>query len=726
MQLNKLSLGSLSVITLSVILITLGERIAFFLISNALLIFNIKLELVDIVFWFQNMPWFGLPLEITGALLISYFLLRSKMKVDMSKTKRQLLKVSVMSGIVLMLVCSIFASTPTAQADLVATTNYYLRTPLPIADMYIGKYTNTSYFMIQGSNWNNIMVTSNKTAIEVSAFGNMTSGSVWMKEVTHDLSLTVPANIVVTESVNGAERRFGNVANTQGSPYTISVGSGSESSYYFGEDRKGTVVWTSTNYSSAVNNAVSLGGTVKVADGNYVLTAPISLSVSNSVLDLGVANITKAFSGYMITNTETLTNIMVIGKGAILNGVSVTYTGSGVYFSNVSNSTIQGLNIQKQYDDGIRLAAGCNNNKIVSNTIITSQGIVGGTFACGIELSGTVANTLNNNIVENNYIADCGLGIYSFTGTNGTIITKNIVDHTTVSEGIDISNSANSEVTNNHVYNTKTIGIGLESDSLNCLVSENTIKNSTHSGIMVQDSLNTRVLGNDIRYSNQHGIIVLNSVNPIGRSHTTVSDNVIGNIQVPANYFDLDVENIYDVVITENQLLTNGMQIANLATNLTVTANNWVALAYWNATSVGSKIFGNMGGSNNFPVTPIMGNSAGEVLGDGNFYPLSGSYPSYSESYMKEVIPCDGTFNNFYATISASSGAGNTMLIRLRVNGANSAIYTTFTGATVSASDTAHTVHVVAGNTVAIMIDWTGGTPNATVRGNWGINFIPD
>lgn len=47
----------------------------------------------------------------------------------------------------------------------ITTTNYYLDTPLPIADYYIGKYSNGSYFAINGSNWDNYVVGTNFTDI---------------------------------------------------------------------------------------------------------------------------------------------------------------------------------------------------------------------------------------------------------------------------------------------------------------------------------------------------------------------------------------------------------------------------------------------------------------------------------------------------------------------------------------------------------------------------------
>ena len=47
----------------------------------------------------------------------------------------------------------------------ISTTNYYLDTPLPLASFYVGRYSNGSYFAINGTNWDNFLVSTNASYV---------------------------------------------------------------------------------------------------------------------------------------------------------------------------------------------------------------------------------------------------------------------------------------------------------------------------------------------------------------------------------------------------------------------------------------------------------------------------------------------------------------------------------------------------------------------------------
>ena len=68
-------------------------------------------------------------------------------------------------------------------AGRTATTNYVLETPLPIADYYVGQYSNDTYFAINGSNWDNFLVSDNASLVINSCLGNLTSGRTWKEKV---------------------------------------------------------------------------------------------------------------------------------------------------------------------------------------------------------------------------------------------------------------------------------------------------------------------------------------------------------------------------------------------------------------------------------------------------------------------------------------------------------------------------------------------------------------
>lgn len=58
----------------------------------------------------------------------------------------------------------------------IATGSYYLDTPLPIADFYVGEYSNGTYFAINGSNWQNFLRSENASYVLNMVSGNMTTG----------------------------------------------------------------------------------------------------------------------------------------------------------------------------------------------------------------------------------------------------------------------------------------------------------------------------------------------------------------------------------------------------------------------------------------------------------------------------------------------------------------------------------------------------------------------
>ena len=58
----------------------------------------------------------------------------------------------------------------------VATGSYYLDTPLPIASFYIGQYSNSTYFAVNGSNWQNFLRSDNASYVDLMVNGNVSSG----------------------------------------------------------------------------------------------------------------------------------------------------------------------------------------------------------------------------------------------------------------------------------------------------------------------------------------------------------------------------------------------------------------------------------------------------------------------------------------------------------------------------------------------------------------------
>ena len=98
------------------------------------------------------------------------------MKVERAKNPK------VAFALVGIILLSLFAF-QIGRASQIATTNYVLETPLPIADVYVGQYSNTSYFAVNGSNWDNFVVSSNASYVINSAFDCLTVGREWQETV---------------------------------------------------------------------------------------------------------------------------------------------------------------------------------------------------------------------------------------------------------------------------------------------------------------------------------------------------------------------------------------------------------------------------------------------------------------------------------------------------------------------------------------------------------------
>lgn len=248
------------------------------IINLSLIALNIKLSLPTTITLLQNMTWINLIPKAVGLALVSALVIRSHLKVDAPKTKRQITKVSIiaLTGLMLLGVCAV--ETPFASAQATALTGYILDTPLPIADWYIGTYGTNNYFAINGSNWDNLMrgvgstawssYSTNYTKVEELVLASVTSGSVYIKDVPFNLALmgNIPENVQVICNYQGVTYTYANPLDTAGSPYTVSVGEGPNTGYYLAADSKDRILWSSTNRtyveSSVITALTSTGGTV--------------------------------------------------------------------------------------------------------------------------------------------------------------------------------------------------------------------------------------------------------------------------------------------------------------------------------------------------------------------------------------------------------------------------------------------------------------------------------
>lgn len=78
-----------------------------------------------------------------------------------------------------------------------ATTNYYLDTPFAGFDYFVGKYSNSSYYVVNASTWDNFDVDTNFSHI-----ANQVTSIVGSKVLLGSLSATLDSSIVLTTNVS--------------------------------------------------------------------------------------------------------------------------------------------------------------------------------------------------------------------------------------------------------------------------------------------------------------------------------------------------------------------------------------------------------------------------------------------------------------------------------------------------------------------------------------------
>ena len=207
-------------------------------------------------------------------------------------------------------------------------------------------------------------------------------------------------------------RTFVNSANSQGSPYTVSLDTVNPG-YYLVEDSANRIVnnWSSTSSSQTFNNLAANCG------------SGVTIDVENGV--------------YKVTSTWTVANI---------NNVTLNFErGSELVAGNNLNSPA--LDFSKSNNDVV--------NSIVINGNAVNQAV--GTYplySCGIVINGW------NDEVSDATISDCRvMGIMITTGSHSGVVNSEIYDCGW--NGIDVTgaNTVNCYATDNVVYGCSDVGI---------------------------------------------------------------------------------------------------------------------------------------------------------------------------------------------------------------------------------------------------------------------------
>jgi hypothetical protein len=727
---NRLALGSLTVITASLLLIV-TPALAQTIITLFLIGFHTNLSLESMIGLLSNLWWINLIPKAIGLTVLVAVVCRSKLRIDSSKVKRQLTKASVLGILGLFLVGAIYVEVPIAKAETVATTGYILDTPLPIADWYVGKYSNNNYFAINGSNWDNLMAgvgstawasyTGNYTLVEQYVLGNITSGQVYLKEVPFNYNLTIPANVKVIENLNGMTREFVSASSTQGSPYTISIDK-VNTQYYMVQDGANRYVnsWSSTNYTSTYSSALA-----SLTTGGRIYQTKGTFNLAGTIYVVSKDNITLSFehgSQINVPNSMNTPAFIVYTSNNVL--IQQPQINGNAPNQVVTNAAIYG-STNLGYPSGIAVAS--SSNVKVTDAIISNCRVYG---YVTMALSG--ASAINNGI-EDSKITFCGWNGITLGGSGGNE-QSNYAIHNEVAYSGDVGISAlggyNSLITKNYIHDMNgTIGsnntqwaIGGELGGQN-FITFNTIKNA-QVGIDITTGDFTTISQNTIQgvTASASGSIAVTANNVQVFSNTilqtpawTFSITITGNANsIYSNMINSTVANACGIYIasgSNNQIYGNNLQGMTGYTIFDGGTSNQISDPTMNLINLG-----NLGVLNGQIETVVVNQATGvgQVL-----------YESSSGTYSLASATSTSTMNQNIAIAIQAVGSSGNCLVMTRGYLRNDALATMTFGNTLYISTTAGNITTTAPSGSGNMIKDVGQVEAAHIikfydNGAWG------
>jgi len=409
---------------------------------------------------------------------------------------------------------------------------------------------------------------SDDAAVIAAVLAAVSSGVVLLNGVAFDLTQfgDIPEDVQVHCSYNAEYHVYINSADSSGSPYTFSVGSGVNVGYYLAADSEGRICFTSTNISSIFNS---------VAQNNTVIYLnPLSAELLNSITISHKANITieadrasllwSTMDDAFIEITQS-SNINIRGLWLKGDADGAKHEQRGIQmFDHCSNILIENNQVENMGYDGILALYTVNNLKILNNDVIgcqddginpgggggneegIGQTVVSGNYIAnsgsdGLHLSDRSRQTIatNNfivncnygisiynssyNIISNNIITGCRYGIGTVFGLcPGLTISDNLINETTVGAGISLNGHGAhfSSVTGNKILYPAAYGIDIGASN-NINIDDNTIKGGTRA-IYISAYLVT-VTNNNIWAPTNYGIVV----SGVGTGNCTVIGNLI-------------------------------------------------------------------------------------------------------------------------------------------------------------------------------------------------------
>lgn len=286
---------------------------------------------------------------------------------------------------------------------------------------------------------------------------------------------------------------------------------------------------------AAINSIAATGGCVCIPTGTYIvsntITLPSKVSIAGSGIASAVISATLAMTNlqdvfYANTSTfVTICNISILGNTNGTNGA-----GSAIHFKNGSNNSVSNVYIENTTQAGIRLEE--QNNSSVDSCTLNYCGRTGYADNHGIMVysaAGSVIANYSIKITNNKIRNSFRKGITTY-GPNASVYDLLIDGNTITSSGlaniyVGGPNQSNIRITNNYVNNGYVnMQIGPISNSV---IDGNSCDTSTYSNILLFDSINVILSNNTISNSGVHGIDF--DVAGTRNSQVVTSGNIIYN-----------------------------------------------------------------------------------------------------------------------------------------------------------------------------------------------------
>lgn len=295
---------------------------------------------------------------------------------------------------------------------------YHLDVPVPVADMYVGQFSNGTYFAVNGSNWQTFAYSTNASATINNALGNLTSGRTWQEKVVLSGNFIISSPIYISPftvlDLTGAKITLAAGSNcdmitTNSSSYNVPFGTVAAVEVF------GGFLDGNEAGQSSTSNIINFNGngTTDWSIHDMILENPYGYCLSLKYLGIvhmhdvmfiaAVANGNGLYLLYVFDSTfnnlvfADWGNSVYLDSGTVTNVFSNIFLGggSGITLNSASKNQFSNIHAEDSYAGCIQIING-NYNTFSGGMINNPSGVQASSYD-GFLLSGTS----NHNIISN-------------------------------------------------------------------------------------------------------------------------------------------------------------------------------------------------------------------------------------------------------------------------------------------------------------------------------------